>query len=315
VAVYIHHHRKDPDLVWEQGRIAGVLAEVRYNQGRIRGRMEATGMSLREEAQRQIYSNDARTFGACGEQLARMIQDAAKHYSSPLTKERLSGWHAELYPSSGKIAAQAKVHFQASASEGSENRLNKLIHWANSATDTDQVIKAAVAQLWLVVIRPFDAGNERIGELVMEGLLARANQSGERFYSVTGQMQSEAREYGEILSGMQKTPADATPWIEWFLGCMGRAMAQSDATLIPVLEKHRFWARCAGMSLNDRQLMIIKMILDREENKITSSKWAELTNSSQDTASRDINDLVRQGILIKQTGGGRSTSYTISPGD
>jgi Fic family protein len=322
VAVYVHHSKKGPDLVWDQVRITRLLGEVRYDQGRIRGRMEDMGTSLREEACRQVYSYDTISFaGAGGERFAAMIREAARELAAPLTMERLLRWHAELYPAVKKTAAQSNVHFQHSAGEGPEGRLGKLIHWGNSATDTDPVIKAAVAQLWLVVIRPFESGNDRLAELVMESLLARANQNGERFYSVAGQMRSETREYETFLSarpgnpgqpGNPGNPPDATPWIEWFLGCMGRAIANSNETLAPILEKHRFWARCAAMPLNDRQRMALERMVGREETNLTSSKWAAMTNTSQDTAGRDINDLVQRGVLTKDKGGGRSTSYTIA---
>jgi Fic family protein len=243
-----------------------------------------------------------------------MIMDAVEQYSSPLTRERLTHWQEELYPAAEKTASRAKVHFQPAAGEGSERKLSKLIHWVNSAADTDPVVKAAVAQLWLVAIRPFETGNERLGELVMELLMARANQSGERLYSIVGQMRVESREYNEILSGMLETPADATSWIEWFLGCLGRAIISSNEVLGLILEKNRVRERCAGMTLNDRQRTILGRLLDGHEDRLTSSRWAFWTKTSQDTAGRDINDLVRRGILTKEAGGGRSTSYVINPG-
>jgi hypothetical protein len=312
VAVYVHHSKKGPDLVWDQGKIAGMLAQVRYDQGRLCGRLEGLGTPLREEARQQVYSHDQ--LSSADARFAAMIRDAAQQYANPLTKDRLLRWHSELFPAVKKMIAQPKVHFQPSAGEGAESKLSKLIHWVNFAGDTDPVIKAAVAQLWLVAIRPFDSGNERLGELVMEGLLARANHGGERFYSVTGQIRSETREYEAILSGMVETSSDATRWIEWFLGCMGRAIDNAGEGLRFILNKDRFWKRCAGMALNDRQRMILEKLLDGQESKLTSSKWALFTNTSQDTAGRDINDLVRRGVLIKEAGGGRSTSYVISPG-
>jgi len=324
MAVYVHHSKKGPDFAWDQGKIAGLLGDVRYRQGRFLGRIDGLGAQFQEEARGEVHSSDVRMFaGADGERVAGMIANAAREYAVPLTRERLFRWHAELFPvdektgekAAEKTATRAKVHFQASAGEGSEGKLNKLIHWVNSATDNDPVIKAAVAQLWLVTIRPFDIRNERLGELVMEGLLARANQGGERFYSVAGQMRAESREYAAILSGMsgrQDTPLDATVWIEWFLGCMGRAIDNAGEELRIILNKDRFWKRCAGMALNGRQRMMLEKLLDGQESRLTSSKLAMLTNTSQDTAGRDINDLIRRGILTRQAGGGRSTSYTIA---
>jgi hypothetical protein len=316
VAIYVHHNKKGPDFVWDQGKIAALLGDVRYRQGRLLGRIEGLGEQFREEARAQVHLLDVRTFGgAGGERFAEMIKEAGEHYSSPLTRDRLFQWHTELYPAAEKTAARSNVHFQHSAGEGPEGRLSKLIHWVNSAGEIDPVIKASVAQLWLVVIRPFEVGNVRLGELVMEGLLARANRNGERFYSVAGQMRTEFREYEAILSGMsgrRETPLDATPWIDWFLGCMGRAIDNAGEKAGVILKKARFRERCAGMALNDRQRMVLGKLLDGQERNLTSSKWATLTNTSQDTAGRDINDLVRNGILTRRPGGGRSTSYVIA---
>jgi Fic family protein len=315
VAVYVHHSKRGPDFVWDQGLVASLLAEVRYRQGRLLGRMEGLSAQLRVEARLQVYSLDVQAFGgAGGERYAGLILETARQYSTPLTRERLFRWHSELFPATEKAGVRTKVHFQASAGEGSEGRLIKLIHWVNSAIDIDPVIKAAVAQLWLVVVRPFEAGDQRLGELVMEGLLARANHGGERLYSVAGQMQAEHRDYETTLARMAEDSSDATAWIEWFLGCMGRAIDNAVRVLGVIIRKDRFWERCAGMALNDRQRMILGKLLDGQEGKLTSSKWAMLTNTSQDTAGRDINDLVRRGVLTKESGGGRSTSYVINPG-
>jgi Fic family protein len=307
--VYVHHSKNEPDFAWDLAKIAGLLAQVRYNQGRLCGRLEAMGPALREEACRKVHSDDTLSF-AGDERFAAMIRDAARQYRPPLTIDRLFRWHSELYPSVEKTMAKTKVHFQSPTGEGVESKLNKLIHWINSATDTDPVIKAAVAQRWLHTIRPFEAGNERLGELVMEGLLAQANQSGERFYSVTGQMRLSSTGPANFINS--SNPLEITPWIEWFLGCLSRAIQHANDALALILQKDQFWKHCAGMNLNARQRLALNKILDGEESKLTSSKWAAQTNTSQDTAGRDINDLVGRGVLKKERAGGRSTSYAIA---
>jgi Fic family protein len=306
--VYVHHSKKGPDFVWDQGKIAGLLAQVRYDQGRLCGRLEGLVTPLREEAQRQVHAQDELSFADA--RFAAMIRDAARQYGSPLTIDRLFRWHSELYPSVEKTSTKTKVHFQSSTGEGSESKLNKLIHWVSSATDADPVIKAAVAQFWLLTIRPFEAGNERLGELVMEGLLAQANEGPERFYSVAGQMRLSSTGPANFINS--SNPLEITTWIEWFLGRLGRAIQHANDTLALILQKDQFWQHCAGMNLNARQRLALKKILDGEESKLTSSKWAALTNTSQDTAGRDINDLVGRGVLKKEPAGGRSTSYTIA---
>jgi Fic family protein len=313
MAVYIHHSKKGPDFTWDQAKIAFQLAEVRYRQGRLLGRIEGMGADLRKEASWLVHSLDVEVFGGIeGGKFVGMLRDATENHAAPFTRERLSRWHTVLYPATGKkiSTSRAGVHFQSAAGEGSESKLTKLIHWANAATDIDPVVKAAVAQLWLVVACPFDKGEERLGELVMEGLLARANRGPGRFYSVSGQIQAERGEYEAIMARMRHAP-DATAWIEWFLGCMGRALDSAGEALGLILRKDRFWERCSGMVLNDRQRMILGRLLDGQEEKLTSSKWASLTRTSQDTAGRDINDLVGRGLLIRQPGGGRSTSYEL----
>ncbi len=308
MAVYVHHSKKGPEFVWDLAKIAGLLAQVRYNQGRFCGRLEGLGTPLREEAQWQVYSQDELSFADA--RFAAMIRDAARQYGTPLTVDRLFRWHSELYPSVEKTMAKTKVHFQSSAGEGSESKLNKLIHWVNSPTDIDPVVKAAVAQLWLHTIRPFESGSERLGELVMEGLLARANEGPVRFYSATSQMRLSSTGPANFINSSNSL--EITPWIEWFLGCLSRAIQHANGTLALILQKDQFWQHCAGMNLNGRQRLALKKILEGEESKLTSSKWAALTNTSQDTAGRDIKDLVGRGVLKKEPAGGRSTSYAIA---
>jgi Fic family protein len=315
LAVYVHHSKKGPDFAWDQMRIAVQLADIRFRQGRLLGRLEGMAIGLREEAWRRVHSLDVMAFGgATGGLFADLLMEAAQEHTVLLTRERLFRWHAALFAAPGNAghAVRGKIHFQTSAGEGSEGKLTKLIHWVNFAADIDPVVKAAVAQLWLLQAKPFERGNERLGELVMEWLMASANQSRERLYSVSGQMMAEIREYDLILVKMRHPQQDATAWIEWFLDCAGRALDSAGEALEVFVRKDRFWERCAGMGLNDRQRVMLANMLDSEDDKLTSSRWAALTGASQDTAGRDINDLVRHGVLLKKGGGGRSTSYGIN---
>jgi Fic family protein len=315
LAVYVHHSKKGPDFAWDQANIAVRLADIRFRQGRLLGVVDGMAVGLREEAWRHVHSLDVMAFGgATGGLFADLLMEAAQEHTVLLTRERLFRWHAALFTAPGKAghAVPGKIHFQTAAGEGSEGKLTKLIHWVNFAADIDPVVKAGVAQLWLLQARPFEQGNERLGELVMEWVMARANQGGERLYSVSGQMMAEGREYDAILGKMRHPQQDATAWIEWFLDCVGRALDSADEALEVFVRKDRFWERCAGMGLNDRQRLMLANILDSGDDKLTSSRWAALTGASQDTAGRDINDLVRRGILQKTGGGGRSTSYGIN---
>jgi hypothetical protein len=323
MAVYVHYGKKGPDFTWDQAKVTALLAEVRYRQGRLLGRMEGLAERFRREAQRKLYLRDVRILG--DGRLASIFSAAAREYAAPLTGERLAQWHAELAPPIPSAARSIKVHYQVAAAHGQEGKLTKLVHWVNSATEIDPVLKAAVAQVWLMTARPFEQGNERLGELVMEWLLVRANEGGERLYSVTAQMQAERASYDAIVAKIRQSPTDVTAWIEWFLGCLDRAIAVAGDAMGGIRQKEIAWARCAGMPLNERQRMVLEKLIDRTEGEnsaekrensagestVTSSEWASWTKTSQDTAGRDINDLVRRGVLTRLSGGGRSTSYAI----
>jgi Fic family protein len=206
LAVYVHHNKKGPDFTWDQAKIAIKLAGIRFRQGRLLGGIEGMAVGLRDEARRHVHSLDVMAFGgATGELFADLLMEAAQEQTVLLTRERLFRWHAALFTAPGRVAhaVRGKIHFQTFAGEGSEGKLTKLIHWVNFAADIDPVIKAAVAQLWLLQTRPFEQGNERLGELVMEWLMARANQGGERLYSVSGQMTADRMVPGLCREGFK----------------------------------------------------------------------------------------------------------------
>jgi Fic family protein len=130
---------------------------------------------------------------------------------------------------------------------------------------------------------------------------------------LSAQIQRERTEYYDILERTQKGPMDVTPWLAWFLGALGRAIASAQLTLDKVLAKSRFWQRWATTPLNERQVKVLNRLLDGFDGKLTSTKWARLAKCSPDTALRDINDLVALGVLEKLPGGGRGTGYGINP--
>jgi len=269
------------------------------------------------------------------EGIVEMMLDATQNYKALLTDERLFSWHAAMFPTgrSGmhKIVVgdyrgnsredpmqvisgpmwKEKVHFQAPDSELLAGEMSKLIHWFNEANDIDPVLKAAIAHLWFVTIHPFDDGNGRIARAITDMQLSRADNSAQRFYSMSSQIRTERKEYYDILEKTQKGSLDITGWISWFLTCLGRALTGTDSTLAVVMEKARFWEKHSTTPLNDRQRVILNKLLDGFDGKLTSSKWAKITKTSQDSAVRDINDLLQRGILLKEPGGGRSTSYVL----
>jgi Fic family protein len=366
---YIHELPDWSEFHWDSARLAGPLAALRHRQGRLVGRMETLGFSLRAEAtlqtltmdvlksseiegeildHDQVRSSIARRLGMDIGALApadrnvegvvELMLDATQNFSAPLTADRLFGWHAALFPAgySGmrKIAVarwrddsaggmqvvsgalgRERVHFEAPAAARLEKEMATFLQWFNTADDTDPVLRAALAHLWFVTIHPFDDGNGRIARALADMALARSEQSSQRFYSMSAQIRIERNSYYEMLEKTQKDGLDITPWLEWFLSCLDRAFDATEKTLGSVLRKARFWDTHAHKSFNDRQRLILNKLLDGLEGNLTSSKWATLAKCSQDTALRDILDLVDRGVLAKDSGGGRSTSYSLAAAD
>jgi Fic family protein len=263
-----------------------------------------------------------------------MMMDATQNFDKPLTAERLFDWHAALFPTgrsglhkirvgawrddskgpmqvvSGPIGRE-RVHYEAPAAHRIDAEMTAFIAWANQPGDTDPVLRAAIGHLWFVTIHPFDDGNGRIARAVADWALAQSEQSSQRFYSMSAQIRQERNIYYEILEKTQKGTLDITNWTEWFLGCLDRAIDGTKTTLSAVFRKARFWERHTDTPLNERQRLILNKMLDGFDGKLTSSKWAKLAKCSQDTAHRDILDLVKHGMLIKDSAGGRSTSYSL----
>jgi Fic family protein len=365
IATYIHERPDWPGVTWKPERLAERLGEVRHKQGRLIGRMESLGFQLRAEAvlealtedvlksseiegevldRRQVRSSIARRLGIeIGaltpaerdvEGVVEMMLDATQHYAKPLTKERLSDWHAALFPTgrsgmskikvgawrddksgpmqviSGAIGKE-RVHYEAPPAGRLGKEMTKFLTWFNKDDGTDPVLRAGVAHLWFVTIHPFDDGNGRIARAIADMMLARSEKSAQRFYSMSAQIRRERNAYYHILEATQRGELDITRWLAWFLDCLGRAIDDAETLSATVLAKARFWDIHAAVTFNERQRKIVNQLLNGFEGKLTSSKWAKLAKCSQDTALRDIEDLVQKGILRKDPAGGRSTSYSL----
>jgi len=268
------------------------------------------------------------------EGVVEMMLDATQKFNSELTADRLFGWHASLFPTgrsnmrkiivgawrddkSGPMQVvsgdfgRERVHYQAPVAGRLNAEMESFLEWFSTEDNTDPVIKAALAHLRFVTIHPFDDGNGRIARAIADMSLARSEESSQRFYSMSAQIRQERNAYYDMLEETQKGEVDVTPWLEWFLGCLDRALDGAESTLADVLRKAEFWKKHAGAAFNDRQRDILNRLLDGFEGKLTSSKYAIIEKTSPDTALRDINDLVERGILAKDEGGGRSTSYSL----
>jgi len=267
------------------------------------------------------------------EGVVEMTLDATENFAEPLTKDRLFAWHSALFPTgrsglrkitvggwrddklgpmqvvSGRPGRE-RVHYRAPAASGLDQEMTAFLNWFNADNGIDPVLKAALAHLWFVTIHPFDDGNGRIARAIADLALARSDDCAQRFYSMSAQIKHEHDAYYDILETTQKGDLDITEWFEWFLGCLGRAFDNAEVLLAKVLKKARFWKTHAAAQLNERQVRLINRLLDGFEGKLTSSKWAAVAKCSQDTAGRDIDDLIKRGILSKDKAGGRSTSYS-----
>jgi Fic family protein len=269
------------------------------------------------------------------EGVVEMMLDATQNYAAPLTKDRLLAWHAALFPTgrsgmtpiivggwrtdkrgpmqavSGPIGRE-RVHFQAPEASRLDEEMQSFIAWVDRDAAADPILKAGIAHLWFVTVHPFDDGNGRIARAIADMMLARSEKSAQRFYSMSSQIRRERDAYYEMLETTQKGDLDITSWLDWFLACLDRAFEGAETTLAVVLKKARFWEAYAGASFNDRQRTMLNRLLDGFEGKLTSSKWAKLSKCSQDTALRDIDDLMKRGILMREAPAGRSTSYALA---
>jgi Fic family protein len=232
-----------------------------------------------------------------------------------MCKIRVGAWRDDstgpMEVLSGPVG-KGHVHFEAPAEARLDREIKAFLDWFNKPPDIDEVLKAGLAHLWFVTIHPFDDGNGRIARAIADMVLARSENSPQRFYSMSEEIRQERAAYYDILEQTQKGTLDITPWMEWFLGCLGRAIDGAQTTLGAVLAKARFWESIAAVALNDRQRLVVNRLLDGFEGKLTSSKYAKLVKCSQDTASRDIASLAEHGILVRNPGGGRSTSYALA---
>ena len=363
---YIHERDDWPRFRWSEKKLANPLAAVRHKQGRLIGRMEALGFSLREEAslqtlteevvksseiegealdREQVRSSIARRLGIdIGglepvdrhvEGVVEMILDATEKYEEPLTEERLFGWHAALFPTgrsgmtritvggwrtdrsgamqvvSGAVGRE-RVHYEAPVAARLPDEMRAFLHWYNDDQHLDPVLKAGLAHLWFVTIHPFEDGNGRIARAIADQALARSERSAQRFYSMSAQIRRERNAYYDMLEATQKGDLDITAWLAWFFACLDRAIDGAETILATVLAKARFWEGHTTTPFNARQRGVINRLFDGFEGKLTSSKWAKLAKCSQDTALRDIDDLVKRGVLVKDAAGGRSTSYSLA---
>jgi len=265
------------------------------------------------------------------EGVVETMLDAIQKYNEPHDQERIFGWHAALFPAgwsgmyridtgcyrkgemqvvSGPMGKE-KVHYQAPSQKIIKQEMDKFLDWFNRKTKIDGVLKAAIAHFWFIIIHPFDDGNGRIARAISDMLLARSENSSQRFYSLSNQILIEKKIYYEILQQVQHSSGDISKWLDWFLNCLYRTLISTDETLKRVLNKAEFWDKHKETILNSRQRLMLNKLLDGFDGKLKTSKWAKIAKCSADTALRDIKDLIEKGILKQEESGGRSTNYEL----
>jgi Fic family protein len=362
---YLYMDDDWPRFRWDAERLVAHLSAARYGQGRLLGKMQDLGYQLKKEATLAALTEETVKSSAIeGEELnpesvrsslalrmgletagtqpvdrnvegiVEMMLDATERYASPLTEERLFGWHAALFPTgrsgmnkittgawrtgeievvSGPIGKE-KVHFEAPGPEAVRREMSGFLTWyEDKPPGLEPLIKAGLAHLYFVTVHPFEDGNGRIARAITEMSLARIEDSAQRFYSMSSQIREERKGYYEILESTQKSGMDVSEWLIWFLDCLARAIDKATELTSSVLAKEAFWRRLKQKSIDvsERQREILNRLFEGFEGKLTTEKWAKLAKSSHDTALRDIQDLIRKGILRQAEGGGRSSAYTL----
>ena len=365
--MWIHQHRNWPNFTWNFDALASKLADIRYRQGRLLGRLEGLGIELEREANLITLTNDIVKSSAIEEEhlnsaevrssiarrlgiesaepapvnrdvegVVEMMLDATGGFSNPMTKERLFDWHSALFPSgrsgirritvggwrtvdadpmrvvSGPIGHE-KVHFEAPNAKKLEAEMSSFLTWFENPDGIDPVIVSGIAHFWFVTIHPFEDGNGRIARAIGDLALARADGTPSRVFSLSTQIEFERNDYYAQIERQQRGTPDLTVWLEWFLGCIGRAISGAAQTLSNVLFKARLWDMIGQNSVNERQRLIINRMLEENfKGNMKTSKYSKMAKCSNDTALRDIQDLTSRGVFIKNPGGGRSSSYRLT---
>ena len=347
-------------------RLASQLADIRYRQGHLLGRMEKLGLQLNREATlhtltmdvvkssaiegenlnpEEVRSSLARRLeldlpgavspGRKVEGIVKMMLDA-REFSKPLSRERLFDWHVSLFTAQKGMqrmtvgnwrtveagpmqvvsgpAGREKVHFEAPGAERLEGEMAAFLSWFNQKKGSvDPVLRAGVAHFWFVTIHPFEDGNGRMARAIGDMAMAQADGTRDRFYSLSGQIESERKDYYRQLERQQRGTPDITNWLAWFLDCLGRAIENAEEALESVLFKAQFWERLNQNPVNQRQRLVLNRMLENDfKGYMNTSKYAVLAKCSNDTALRDIRDLKARGIFIQNPGKGRSTSYCLN---
>ena len=353
-----------PNFTWNETEVLKIIAEIRYQQGLLFGRIQDVGFEEKGsaiiEAQTQNVINSAlienehlslsdvrssieRHLGfqknyqkadRKTEGMVEMLLDATEQSDKPLTKHRLCGWHNALFPDGfsgihantvaqwrekhgdplqvvSGMGDRLSVHFEAPPARFVEGMMQQFFDWAENEK-LDPIIKSGIAHLWFLAIHPFEDGNGRIARAISDAFLSQSDGVKQRFYNLSSQIQKDKKNYYKRLQMQQRADLDITPWLSWYLNTVQLALESASHDLNQILFKSQLWQKInSQQSTNDRQRNIINLMLSPDfKGNINTSKYAKLCKCSPDTALRDINQLKKRGILIKNPENkGRNTSY------
>lgn len=364
--MYIHEDKNWPSFTWDKDAVNAKLHHVNKKVGYLMGRLSIIGfdtqMSAAVEAvahdiiasseiegvelnSEQVRSSVARRLGVplpnsiassrYIDGIVEMALDATTNYTTPLTDQRLFGWHNCLFPTGWSGATQIdvaqyrkgemkvvsgmfgreKIHYVAPSADKIAEEMKAFLEWFNHSKTVHDYVKSAIAHLWFVCIHPFDDGNGRIGRAIADMALSQAEDSKMRFFSISHQISKDKKQYYDILEKIQKGNCNITEWILWYLDCLVRSVEQSDELLSKVMNKAIFWQYHAETALSVRQKEVLNIYLDGYPGKLTTKNWAKRAKVSPDTAARDIKDLVEKNVLVPQQGRVRDVHYGICCSD
>ena len=360
--LYIWQKPEWPSFRWDGSRIAPLLLEAyrkkEFFLGRIsmldaRAGIAASTSALEDEIissssiEGMVLDRDSvrssimerlglSTEGLCNsdrstEGAVSILIDAVENRNQALTRERLFGWHSELFPmgfSDGRRILAGRwrqgemfvvsghpgkeiIHYEAPPVDRVDPEMDIFLDYVNGHDGTDPLIKAAVAHFWFVSIHPFADGNGRIARTVSEMLLARAENSSHRHYSISSSIMRHRDEYYSTLEDCQKGTLDISAFIEYFLRMLLDAIKAAGDEIDEAMRKKGFWDSVKMLPLNERQVRLINRLFDGFEGKLTAEKWARIAKCSHSTALRDINDLIGKGILEEDGGNTRNAGYRL----
>lgn len=275
--------------------------------------------------------------------MSELMIDVRRCLKKPLSKEKLCLWQTFVLPrsrlfqqpltgqyrqdgspmmiGSGPIGNE-KVHFIAPPSHQVDAEMERFIQWYNhtsSSTDTQNIhsmlTRSAIAHLYFETIHPFEAGNGRVGRAIAEHSIGQAINK-MPLLSLSQAIEQNRDKYYSALETASRYTMDITQWIEYYIELVALAQQLTQNSIDTVIEKTRFFDELKQYNLNERQLKVLRKLLDVDQNEqpinLTTKRYQNITKASKATATRDLQTLVQVGAIYPLEKGGRSTAYNIN---